>query len=76
MDISKYIPVGVENAVQVTVLAGGNSLTGLAWREENTSTEVTLRTMGGALGAGDWAIADTAITALSLPPPLPERSQP
>lgn len=75
MDISKYIPVGVENAVEVTILASGNSLKGLAWLESNTSTEVTIRTAGGALGAGDWVIADSTITAMSVPQPPPARQR-
>lgn len=73
MDIAKYIPVGAENAVEITILAAGNALTGLAWLETNTSTEVSIRTSGGALGANLWVIADTAITALTPPPPLAER---
>lgn len=75
MDISKYIPVGEENAVDVSILAGGTMLIGTAWREANTSTEVTIRTNQMSLGADLWVIADTAITALTPPPP-PERSQP
>jgi hypothetical protein len=80
MDISKYLPIGEQDAIQVTILSGGNSLTGWAWRESNTSTEAMVRVTGGTLGAPGtkWAVADAAISAMSVPeaPPEAERSQP
>ena len=74
MDISKYIPVGEDNEVEVRLLASGSMLIGSAWLESNTSTEVTIRTTNDTLGANLWVVSDTAITALTPPPP-PERSQ-
>lgn len=68
MDISKYLPVGEQAAIEVTILAGGNSLTGRAWREENTSTEASIRLTTGTQSLGSkWVIADTAITAMTVP---------
>jgi len=68
MDISKYLPVGAQNAIECTILAGGNSLTGRAWLEENTSTEASIRLTQGTMPSnGHYVIADTAITAILVP---------
>ena len=76
MDISQYLPVGEQDAIEVTILAGGNSLTGRAWREENTSTEASIRLTQGAMGLGTkWVIADTAINAMTVPEGAPTQVQ-
>ena len=57
MDLQKYIPVGEADSVEVTILAGGDSLTGAAWLDDQTSTEVTIRTINPTLPAGVWVVA-------------------
>lgn len=73
MDLKQYIPVGEENAMEVTItVAGGATFAGSAWLESNTSTEASIVIAPGLINAGTkWVVAESAIVALM--PSLPSR---
>ena len=69
MDLQKYFPVGEDSAVEMTIITGsGNTLTGAAWLESNTSTEASIRATEGTLAGHVWIVSDQHIVALILPP--------
>ena len=68
-NLNKYLPTGQENAVEATVVtASGNTMTGLAWIESNTATEVNLQAHTG-IDSNLWVVAGAHVAAIGKPPP-------
>jgi hypothetical protein len=74
-NLNKYLPVGEENAKPtIAVTLSGNTMTGNAWIESNTATEVNLIATT-AIDNHPWVISGAAVTALGTDPPPPPQAE-
>jgi hypothetical protein len=65
MDVKKYIPVGIDNAVECSIMLNGQGLTGMAWRESDEATELMLSS-NTVMDTRLWVIGIDQIVGLSV----------